>query len=128
MVLLCAILENQGIVYPVLATVYWGKDGTPGDFSLFNCGQKYPSVSVRSVDSRLRAQEALGLRKVLLVYWWVATKPWEMPAAVLPQKPTRVPLSLMPLTMVVPMPLGSSTDWNLPRVQTKPWVLAFASV
>lgn len=45
-----------------------------------------------------------------LGYWGMATKPWEMPAAVLPQKPTISPLSLMPLMTVVPMPLGSSRE------------------
>src|SRR5260370_37056486 len=41
----------------------------------------------------------------------VATNP-ELIGAV-PKKPTRTPLSLMPLTIVVPTPSGSSIDWNI---------------
>ena len=48
----------------------------------------------------------------LASHFGVATKPVLM--SPLPKKPTSWPLSLMPLTVVWPMPLGSSTDANLP--------------
>ena len=47
-----------------------------------------------------------------------------------PKKPTRTPLSLMPLTIVVPTPFGSSTVRKVPvfSLYTNPWVLPAVSV
>ena len=58
----------------------------------------------------------------------VATNP-ELIGAV-PKKPTRTPLSLMPLTIVVPTPFGSSTVRKVPvfSLYTNPCVLPAVSV
>src|SRR5258708_38284180 len=82
-----------------------------------------PHAGVVTRAERITSYSWLGSRS-----WGMATNP-ELIGAV-PKKPTRTPLSLMPLTIVVPTPSGSSIDWKVLvlTVYTNPCVLFELSV
>jgi len=88
-------------------------DIRPGNSSSNPPPQVLPEFSsaVPRVDclrSRIESSSPVRLRYVS-IYLGVATKP--MLTGATPQNPTSWCLSLVPLTTVVPMPFGSSTDW-----------------